>query len=393
MKKNASKMIPYGRQYITNDDADAVLETLKSDFLTQGPKVPEFELALSQYCGSRHCVAVNSATSALHIGCLALGLGPGDFLWTSPNSFVASSNCGLYCGATVDFIDIDERTYNISIFELEKKLESAKKENKLPKIIIPVHFAGASCEMERLKELSEQYGFSIIEDASHGVGGDCEQKKIGSCHYSDITVFSFHPVKIITTGEGGAALTNDEDLYKKMMMFRSHGITKESSDYIGDFNGPWKYEQHFLGFNYRMTDLQASLGLSQLKKLDEFVHKRREIVKRYFELLKDIDAITLPCEKQQKTSSWHLFVICLKDKKKREPLFNFLRENGVGVNVHYIPIHLQPYYRKLGFERGSFPIAENYYETAITLPLYPFLSENDLQYIKDKLIQGLKSLV
>ena len=382
-------MIPYGKQDISEEDIKAVLDTLRSDFITQGPRLVEFEEKLSEITNAEYTTAVNSATSALHIACLSLGLKEGDYLWTSPNSFVASSNCALYCNAKVDFIDIDKSTYNISITALEEKLKKAKVENCLPKIVVPVHFSGASCDMQKIKQLSNQYGFKIIEDASHSIGATHKDSPVGSCEFSDITVFSFHPVKIITTGEGGAATTNDLEIYKKLCKFRTHGITKEQEEYIGSFSGPWKYEQHELGFNYRLTDLQANLGISQLNRLEQFIKRRREIAQEYFDILEEISEISLPDRSQLTTSSWHLFVIQLNESKIREQVFCYLRENGIGVNVHYIPIHLQPFYQSLGFKNGDFPCSEDYYSRAITLPLFPLLKSKDLRLIKEKLIEAL----
>ena len=365
-------MISYGKQDINQTDIDSVLDVLKSDFLTQGPQVPLFEKAVSDYCGAEYGVAVNSATSALHIACLSLDLGKGDWLWTSPNSFVASANCGLYCCAKVDFVDIDEKTYNISVVELEKKLIQAKKDNKLPKIVIPVHFAGQSCDMKKIRSLSKKFGFSIIEDASHAIGGKYLNKPIGSCQYSDITVFSFHPVKIITTAEGGLATTNDEKLAERMQLFRSHGITRDQDIMTAKSDGYWFYQQVDLGFNYRMTELQAALGVSQMQRLDEFVAKRHILQKRYDSLLGNLPIIK-PYQDKHNYSALHLYPIQIeldKVSKNREQIFNELRESGIGVNVHYIPIHTQPYYLNLGFKAKSLPNAEYYYSRAISIPLY-----------------------
>jgi len=371
-------MIPYGKQDINQADIDSVLDVLQSDFLTQGPQVPLFEKKASDYCGSEFGVAVNSATSALHIACLSLGLGEGDWLWTSPNSFVASANCGLYCGAKVDFVDIDPRTYNLSAKELEKKLIQAKKSNKLPKIVIPVHFAGQSCNMKKIHSLSQEYGFKIIEDASHAIGGKYLDKPIGSCQYSDITVFSFHPVKIITTAEGGLAITNDERLSERMQLFRSHGITRDESLMTARVDGAWYYQQVGLGFNYRMTELQAALGVSQMNRLDEFIAKRHILQERYDSLLDSLP-IVKPYQDNDSYSALHLYTIQIdldKANKGRQQVFNELRESGVGVNVHYIPIHIQPYYRQFGFRDGDFPISESYYNRAITIPLFHSMTFN-----------------
>ena len=366
-------MIPYGKQDINKADIDAVVDVLKSDYLTQGPQVPLFEQAISTYCSSKYVVAVNSATSALHISCLALGLGKDDWLWTSPNSFVASANCGLYCGAKVDFIDIDPLTYNLSVVELEKKLNKAKNEGKLPKIVIPVHFAGQSCDMSKVKSLSQEFGFSIIEDASHAIGSKYLGKFVGGCQYSDITVFSFHPVKIITTAEGGVATTNSHNLAKKLRLYHSHGITRDQDLLKEKSVGPWYYEQISLGFNYRMTELQAALGISQLQRVDDFVSNRHTLKKRYDVLLGDLP-LTLPYQSKDCYSSIHLYPVQIdiakKVAKSRKQIFNELRENHIGVNVHYIPIHMQPYFQNLGFKDGDFPNSETYYKSALTLPMF-----------------------
>lgn len=365
-------MIPYGKQDINQDDIDAVVNVLKSDFLTQGPQTPLFEKEISDYCGVEYGVAVNSATSALHIACLALGLGEKDWLWTSPNTFVASANCGLYCGAQVDFVDIDPLTYNMCTLALEQKLIQAKQENKLPKIVIPVHFAGQSCDMQRIHQLGQEFGFKIIEDASHAIGGQYLGRPVGGCQYSDITVFSFHPVKIITTAEGGLAVTNQSDLANKMQLLRSHGITRDPTLMTKDSEGGWYYQQIDLGFNYRMTELQAALGVSQMQRLDEFVIKRHALLERYTELLKELPVIT-PKQFEDSYSALHLYPIQLelqKIDKSHAQVFDELRQNGIGVNVHYIPVHLQPYYQRMGFKEGDFPNAELYYSRAISIPLF-----------------------
>jgi len=365
-------MIPYGRQEISEEDVTAVVEALRSDFLTQGPKVPLFEKILADYCGTKYGVAVNSATSALHAACFALELGEGDRLWTSPNSFVASANCGLYCGAMIDFVDIDPQTYNLSAKELEKKLFIAKKENKLPKILVTVHFAGQSCEMDKIYKLSREYGFSIIEDASHCIGGKYLDKSIGSCQYSSITVFSFHPVKIITTTEGGLATTNSKKLAEKMELFRTHGVTRNHSLMTKKSDEPWYYQQINLGFNYRMTELQAALGISQMKRVDEFV-SRRHILKEKYELFLAGLPLIKPHQHEDSYSALHLYPVQIelnKVSKNRKQIFSEFRENGIGVNVHYIPIHTQPYYEQLGFKEGDFPNSEYYYSRAISLPLF-----------------------
>ena len=371
-----NQFIPYGRQHITDADIEAVVSVLKSDFLTQGSQVPAFEELVSTYTGASYGVAVNSATSALHIACLALGLGKGDWLWTTPNTFVASSNCALYCGATVDFVDIDPVTLNMSVEKLAEKLQLAKANHTLPKIVIPVHFAGEPCDMAAIYALSQQYGFKIIEDASHAIGGSYQQKPIGSCQYSDITVFSFHPVKIITTAEGGLATTNNQILAKKMQLFRSHGITREADKMTHEADGSWYYQQVDLGFNYRMTELQGALGVSQMANLDTFVARRHQLANRYDTLLAELPII-LPFRNPKNYSGLHLYPIQIKPEsgRTRKQVFDSLRAQNIGVNVHYIPVHTQPYYAKLGFKQGDFPHAESYYAQAISLPLYYDLTE------------------
>jgi UDP-4-amino-4,6-dideoxy-N-acetyl-beta-L-altrosamine transaminase len=379
-------VIPYGRQHITQADVDAVVEVLHSDFLTQGPTVPRFEQAVARYAGAGHAVAMNSATSALHIACMALDLGPGDLLWTSPITFVASANCGLYCGAEVDFVDIDPRTYNLSAAALAQKLEAAEQVGRLPKIVVPVHLTGQSCDMAAIHELSKRYGFRIIEDASHAIGGRYRGKPIGNCRYSDITVFSFHPVKIITTAEGGMALTNDAELAVRMEMLRSHGITRDAEK-MTRVDGPWYYEQQLLGFNYRLTDLQAALGLSQMARLDEYVARRHELAVRYDALLADLPVVT-PWQHPDGYSAFHLYVIRVQggtENERRRRVFEGLRARGIGVNVHYIPVHSQPYYEQLGFVAGDFPLAEEYYAEAISLPMYPTMTEAD----QDRVVAAL----
>ncbi|WIW71934.1 UDP-4-amino-4,6-dideoxy-N-acetyl-beta-L-altrosamine transaminase [Anaerosinus gibii] len=373
-------MISYGKQNISQKDIDNVIEVLKSDFLTQGPTIENFERYVANYCGAKYAVAVTNATSALHIACLAAGLKKGDILWTSPNTFVASANCGLYCGADIDFVDIDDNTYNMSIAELEQKLKETKIK---PKVVIPVHFAGQSCDMLRLKELAEKYGFMIIEDASHATGADYLKTKIGSCQYSDMTVFSFHPVKIVTTGEGGMVLTNSKELYDKLILFRSHGITRNKDFMKRESDGPWYYEQVDLGFNYRMTDIQAALGISQMARIDEFVAKRRYLANRYNELLKNMP-LKLPYQSQNTNSSWHIYVVRAdfsKLKITKQELFAKMREKGINLNLHYIPVHTQPYYIKLGFNKGDFPISEKYYEEVFTLPLFYDLTDKQQEYV------------
>jgi UDP-4-amino-4,6-dideoxy-N-acetyl-beta-L-altrosamine transaminase len=381
--------IPYGRQSIEEEDLAAVCAVLRSDWLTQGPMGPRFECALAKKCGAHHAVAVNSATSALHIACIALGLGPGDWLWTSPNTFVASANCALYCGAHVDFVDIDNISYNMSVDALASKLEAAERSGRLPKIVIPVHFAGQSCDMASIYKLAKRYRFHVIEDASHAIGGSYQGEPIGCCRYSDIAVFSFHPVKIITSGEGGAALTNDPGLAAKMALLRSHGITRELSELEATPEGPWVYEQIALGFNYRLTDIAAALGLSQLARLDRYVCRRQELAARYDQLLKDLP-VAPPGRSDEAYSAFHLYVIKLEERSSvpsRRAVYDALRAVGIGVNVHYIPVHTQPIYRGLGFKRGDFPEAERYYRGALTLPLYPGMSERD----QDNVLQALKA--
>lgn len=386
-------MIPYGRQDISEADIQAVVNALRSDFLTQGPAVPAFEKAVAGYCGAQHAVAVNSATSALHIACLSLGVGPGDWVWTSPITFVASANCALYCGAQVDFVDIDPRTYNLSVARLAEKLVQAEKSGCLPKVVIPVHLCGQPCDMASIHALSQRYGFKIIEDASHAIGGKYQGEPIGNCRYSDIAVFSFHPVKIITTGEGGMALTNDAQLAKRMQMLRSHGITRDEADMTHAPDGPWYYQQIDLGFNYRMTDMQAALGLSQMQRLDEFVAKRHIIARKYDELRAGLP-INTPWQHPDSYSGLHLYVIRLKTseiRKTHREVFESLRAAGIGVNLHYIPVHRQPYYEQLGFKAGHCPVAEQYYAEAISLPMYPGLTEEQQEQVVhalDKATQG-----
>jgi len=370
-------MIPYGRQDIQDDDINAVLDVLKSDFLTQGPVVPLFESSVMEQCCARHAVSVNSATSALHIALMALDVGSGDIVWTSPNTFVASSNAALYCGASVDFVDIDPNSYNLSVQALNQKLIEAKKSGVLPKVVIPVHLAGQSCDMVAIHALGQEYGFKIIEDASHAIGGDYLGKPIGNCAFSEITVFSFHPVKIVTTAEGGIAVTNDADLAERMALYRSHGITRDPKlfSYLAD--GPWYYEQITLGYNYRMTDLQAALGLSQMTRLGQYIEKRHKIANRYNQELALLP-IKLPYQAKNAYSAFHLYIIRLQLEKigplTHAQVFKFLRDNGIMVNLHYIPIHTQPYYQAMGFSWGDFPNAEKYYYEAISLPMYPKLN-------------------
>ena len=384
-------MISYGRQDIQQADIDAVVEVLRSDFLTQGPAVPAFEQAVSSRVGARHAVAVNSATSALHIACMALGLGKGDWLWTVPTTFVASANCGRYCGASVDFVDIDPVTWNISLPRLKEKLAQARRDGFLPKVLVPVHFAGQPTEQELIWELAQEYGFHVLEDASHAVGASRNGEPAGSCRWSDITVFSFHPVKIITSGEGGMALTNDSGLAERMSMLRSHGITRDPARFANrpEDAGPWYYEQQMLGFNYRMTDIQAALGLSQFGRLDSCIQRRNALARRYDEALKALP-LQLPAVRAENRSAFHLYVVRIKRSmagNTHRRVFDGLRSRGIAANLHYTPVHLQPYYRELGFSPGQFPEAESYGGDAITLPLYPTLSDHEQDQVVSALAQ------
>ncbi len=380
--------IPYGRQDINQADIDAVVAVLKSDYLTQGPMVPKFEEAVAQRCSAKHALAVNSATSALHIACMALGLGPGDWLWTSPITFVASANCGLYCGAKVDFVDIDPRTYNLCPQALARKLEQAERVGKLPKVLVPVHLCGQSCDMQAIYALAQKYGFKIIEDASHAIGGKYKGEPIGNCRYSDITVFSFHPVKIITTAEGGMCLTNNADLAKKMGLFQSHGITRDPAQMTHAWDGPWYYQQIELGYNYRMTELQAALGVSQTARLTDYVARRHQLARRYDDLLMSLP-VTTPWQHPDSYSGLHLYPIRLqleKIKRRHRQVFESLRAQGIGVNLHYIPVHTQPYYERMGFKPEEFPQAQAYYREAISLPIYQKLTNTQ----QDKVVEALK---
>ena len=379
MLTHSKKNINYSRQSISDEDKEAVLNILNSEFLTQGPVVPEFEKALIKVVGAKHGVAVNSATSALHIACLALGVGPGDRVWTSPNTFVASANCARFCGADVDFVDIDGNTGNMSVAELEKKLVLAHKTSTLPKIVIPVHFAGQPTNQERIWDLAQEYGFYVIEDASHSLGSRRRGNTVGSCVYSNITVFSFHPVKIITTGEGGMALTNDNKLSNRMLRLRSHGITRDPEEMVSKSRGPWYYEQLNLGFNYRLTDIQAALGISQLNRLTQFVAHRNELALRYDNEFNKLGINRLVVT-EHNYSARHLYVIRVP-ANQHLGIFKALQNEGIGVNLHYMPVHLQPYYRKFGFEEGDFPESEAHGREAISLPLHPGLSEEEQQHI------------
>jgi UDP-4-keto-6-deoxy-N-acetylglucosamine 4-aminotransferase len=376
-------MIYYGKQSISEMDIKAVEEVLHSDFLTQGPAIERFERAVAEYCGAKYAVAVCNATAALHVACLSAGLGEGDLLWTSPITFVASANCGRYCGANVDFVDIDEKTYNMSVAALEEKLRRAQNANQRPKVVVPVHLAGQSCDMARIKELSEKYCFTVIEDASHAVGANYLETKVGSCTFSDMTVFSFHPVKIVTTGEGGMVLTNRKDLYEKLLLYRSHGITRDPAKMTHMSDGAWYYQQIALGYNYRMTDIQAALGISQMKRLDTFVARRRALAARYNTLLRNLPIVT-PYVMEGAKPSWHIYVVQMdfsRVRKTKQQIFEEMKEQGVVLNLHYIPVHRQPYYEKLGFRQGDFPKSEKYYKEAFTLPLYYDLTDDEQEHI------------
>jgi UDP-4-amino-4,6-dideoxy-N-acetyl-beta-L-altrosamine transaminase len=380
-------MIRYGQQDITQADVDAVVSVLKSVNLTQGPNIPQFEESVIQHTGARYAVAVNSATSALHIACLALDLGPGDWLWTSPNTFVASANCALYCGAKVDFVDIDPRTYNLCANALETKLIDAQKAGRLPKIVVPVHMCGQPCDMAAIHALSKRFGFKIVEDASHAIGGMYKNEPIGNCRYSDITVFSFHPVKIITTAEGGVALTNDPAIATRLGLFRSHGITRDPALMTQPIDGPWYYQQVELGYNYRMTDIQAALGVSQMTRLNDYVTRRHQIANRYAELLADLP-LTLPWQHPDGYSAYHLYVVRLnldQIKTTHRQVFESLRAKDIMVNLHYIPVHTQPYYQNMGFKLGDFPESEQYYREAISIPMHVNLTDTELQFVADSL--------
>lgn len=383
-------MIPYSRQSISKTDIETVVKVLNSDYLTQGREVPAFEASVCEYTGSKFAYAVNSATSALHIACLAMGLQKNDILWTSPISFVASANCGLYCGAKVNFVDIDPLTWNLSIEKLELKLINAKKKGLLPKVIVAVHLCGLSCDMKSIRKLSVKYGFKVLEDASHAIGGEYEKLPIGSCKYSDAVVFSFHAIKGITSGEGGMVLTNDEDIAENVKLFRNHGITRDENLMTHLSDGPWYYQQISLGFNYRMTDIQAALGKSQLTKLDSFISRRHELANIYNEYLLDLP-LKFQINELCSYSGMHLYVVRLKNiKKSRMDIFETLRENKIGVNVHYIPIHLQPFYKQFGFKEGDYPEAELYYKEAISLPIYPDLKDKEITKVIDNLRLALE---
>jgi UDP-4-amino-4,6-dideoxy-N-acetyl-beta-L-altrosamine transaminase len=386
-------MIPYGRQDVTDADIEAVVQVLRSDFLTQGPVVPRFEDAVARCVGARYAVAVNSATSALHIACAGLGLGPGDWLWTVPNTFVASANCGLYCGAQVDFVDIDPVTWNMSTGRLKDKLVAAKKAGKLPKIVVPVHFAGHPTDQEQIWNLAQEFGFKVLEDASHSIGASHNGVAVGNCRWSDVTVFSFHPVKIITSGEGGMALTNDEELAGRMEMLRTHGITRKPGKFSEKAAASWHYEQQLLGFNYRMTDIQAAIGLSQLQRLPQYVERRNALARRYNSGLRDLP-LQLPAVRPGTRSAFHLYVVRVRPElagAKRARIFDELRARGIGVNVHYMPVHLHPFYRQLGFVDGQYPESEAYGQTAITLPLYPRITDQMQDQVLSSVAQTVEN--
>ena len=386
-----NRMIPYAKQDISDEDIDSVIEVLKSDFLTQGNKVPLFEDIISERVGAKYALAANSATSCLYLSCLSLGLSKEDILWTSPITYVASANCALYCGAEVDFVDIDPLTWNISVEILEEKLKTARKIKKVPKILVLVHLAGNPCDLQKVFDLSKEYGFSIIEDASHALGSKYSGEHIGSSVYSDISVFSFHPVKNITTGEGGMILTNNQKLSEKIHLYRSHGITRDTKKMINKEEGLWYYEQLLLGFNFRMSDIHAALGISQMNSLDKFISKRNELSQIYTEELKGLP-LTIQRVRKEDLSAWHIFVIRLKLselKLSRLEIYNSLRNKGIGVNVHYIPVHLHPFYKNLGFNKGDFPNSENYYDGAITIPMFTKLKKKEIKYV----IQALKESI
>jgi UDP-4-amino-4,6-dideoxy-N-acetyl-beta-L-altrosamine transaminase len=384
-------MIPYGRQDVTQADIDAVVAVLQSVNLTQGPAISQFEQSVARHTGAKHTFAVSNATAALHIACLALDLGPNDWLWTTPNTFVASANCALYCGAKVDFVDIDSRTYNLCPKKLEAKLIQAQKDNKLPKVVVPVHLTGQPCDMAAIHRLGQKYGFKIIEDASHAIGGQYKGEPIGNGRYSDITVFSFHPVKIITTGEGGMVLTNKDDLATHLGLLRSHGITRDPMLMTQPMEGPWYYQQVTLGFNYRMTDLQAALGASQMTRLPFYVKRRHEIAHRYNELLSDLP-LTLPWQDSDSYSAYHLYVIRLQlnhIQATHRQVFEALRAKDIMVNLHYIPVHTQPHYQNMGFKSGDFPEAEQYYREAISIPMHVNLTDAEQSFVVDTLREAL----
>lgn len=387
-----ASLIPYGRQAIEQEDIDAVVSVLRSDFLTQGPAVAQFEGVLAEYCSARRAVAMNSATSALHIACLALGLGPGDWLWTTPNTFLASAYAGLYCGAEVDFVDIDLRTGNMSVDALAAKLEAAEQAGRLPKIVMPVHFAGLSCDMKGIRALGDRYGFRIVEDAAHAIGGTYLDGPVGDCRFSDVTVFSFHPVKVVTSAEGGAAMTNDDGLADRMCRLRSHGSTRDPALMQGEPDGPWDYQALEVGWNYRMTDVHAALGVSQMKRLDKYVSRRTQLADRYDRVLAN-SGLTLPARDASGKSAWHLYTVGWNEDASgisRREAFERLRESGIGVQVHYIPVHMQPLFQARGFRAGQFPNAEAHYARTLTLPLYATLTEDQQDTVVTRLNELLR---
>jgi UDP-4-amino-4,6-dideoxy-N-acetyl-beta-L-altrosamine transaminase len=381
-------MIPYGKHLVDEQDIDAVVDVLRNQFLTQGAIVPQFEQALCDYTGCQYATAVNSATSGLHVACLAIGVGQGDIVWTVPNSFVASANCALYCGANIDFVDIDVATRNIDIDALANKLIRAAQSNSLPKALIVVHFSGLSCDMQIIHALTQQYAIVLIEDAAHALGGSYQQQKVGGCQYSDMSVLSFHPVKSITSAEGGAVLTNNKSYDDKIKLFAKHGVTRDVKQMVTESHGPWYYQQLELGYNYRLSDLHAALGLSQLSKLDTFINRRTELALRYQKMLIDLP-IKLPVFNNNSNSAWHIYMVELI-RHDRKTVFEQLHAKGIGVNVHYIPIHLHPYYQRMGFKQGDFPIAENFYNNVLTLPLFPSLSDEQQTSVIDVLHEVLQ---
>ncbi len=385
-------VLPYGRQSIDEQDIAAVVEVLRSDFLTQGPAVQRFEAAVTDWCGARHGLAVANGTAALHLAAQALGLGPGDWLWTSPITFVASANCARYCGAQVDFVDVDPGTINLCPRRLAEKLQAAEKEGRLPKVVVPVHFGGQSCAMDEIQALAQKYGFRLMEDASHALGGTYLGERVGNCRWSDVVTHSFHPVKIVTSGEGGMMTTNDAALHQRMATLRSHGITRDPAQMVGESEGGWYYQQVELGYNYRMTDIQAMLGASQMNKLERFVARRREIAALYDKVLAGLPVTPLMRDSRAE-SAWHLYMIRLDltaIPHTRREVFDRLRAQGILVNVHYIPVHLQPDYARLGFTAGMFPEAERYYQECITLPMFPAMTDDDVQRVRESLFMAVQ---
>lgn len=381
-----NKVISYGRQFIDQDDIDAVVEVLKSDFLTQGPKVKEFEQSLSDYCGAKYAVAFSSGTAALHGAYFAAGLSRGDELITSPMTFLATANAAVYLGAHPVFVDVEPDTGNIDADRIASAISPKTR------AIVPIHYSGHPAEMTRIAQIAREHELTVIEDACHALGATYHDSTIGDCKYSDMAVFSFHPVKSITTGEGGAVLTNREDFYNKLLIFRQHGVTKDKNTFRGETHpvGEWYYEMQHLGFNYRLTDIHCALGVSQLKKLDGFIEKRRRIVQRYYDAFKDNPFFDLPTEREGIRSAWHLYPIRLKDKTKRSVVFSRLRQRRLWVQVHYIPVHLQPYYQQLGYKRAMCPKAMDFYEREISVPIYPMMDNEDIQCVIDNLLSVFK---